>query len=42
LQALPRDARPVASWSNRDEAWNDGAKQIRQVAEQLRSRDRNR
>jgi hypothetical protein len=35
LQALPRDGRPVTTWSNRDEAWLDVAKGIRRVAEVL-------
>jgi internalin A len=40
LQALPKDAEPVTSWSNRDEAWNDVAKGIKKVAEEFRSRRR--
>lgn len=36
LQALPRDAKPVTSWPNRDEAWTDVAKGIRKVTEELR------
>ncbi len=35
LQALPRDARPVTSWGNRDEAWLDVAKGIRTVVREL-------
>jgi hypothetical protein len=31
LQALPRDAKPVVTWSSRDEAWLDVARGIRQV-----------
>jgi hypothetical protein len=29
LQALPKDGRPVTSWENKDEAWTDIAKGIR-------------
>jgi hypothetical protein len=36
LQALPRDARPVTSWPNQDEAFADIAQGIRQVALSLR------
>ena len=35
LQALPRDAKPVASWSNLDEAFSDVAQGIRRVVEEL-------
>ena len=35
MQALPKDAKPVTSWPNRDEAWTDVAKGIRKVAEAL-------
>lgn len=35
IQALPRDGKPVTSWSNRDEAWTDVAKGIRAAVEQL-------
>jgi TIR domain len=35
LQALPRDAKPVRSWANEDEAFNDVARGIRKVAEEL-------
>jgi nucleoside phosphorylase/tetratricopeptide (TPR) repeat protein len=37
LQALPRDARPVTKWPNRDEAWTDVANGIRGVIEALRA-----
>jgi hypothetical protein len=37
LQALPKDARPVALWTNRDDALVNVAEGIRQVAEQLLS-----
>lgn len=37
LQALPRDARPVTKWANRDEAFMEIAKGIRAVVEELRS-----
>ena len=33
LQALPRDGRPVTSWSNRDEAFTSIAQGIREVVE---------
>jgi hypothetical protein len=36
LQALPRNAKPVTSFSNRDEAFADIARGIRRVAEGLR------
>lgn len=32
VQALPRDAKPVTTWPNRDEAWTDVAKGVRQLA----------
>lgn len=35
LQALPKNAKPVTEWANRDSAWRDVAKGIRKVAEQL-------
>jgi len=35
LQALPKDAKAVTSWSNKDEAWTDVAKGIRRAAESL-------
>ena len=35
LQALPRDARPVTNWENRDSAWLDVARGIRLVCEEL-------
>ncbi len=35
LQALPKDAKPVTRWANRDAAWVDVAKGIRKVAEAL-------
>ena len=38
LQALPRDAKPVTSWPDRDEAFTDVARGIRQVVEDLRNR----
>jgi len=37
LQALPKDANPVSSWDDPDEAWTDVARGIRQVVEQLRN-----
>src|SRR5690606_23236796 len=38
IQALPRDARPVMSWSDRDEALLDIARGIRQVALRIQAR----
>ena len=38
LQGVPRDARPVTSWPNRDEAFTDVAKAIRRAAETMRER----
>jgi hypothetical protein len=35
LQALPTDAKPVNSWNNRDEAFTDVARGIRQAVGQL-------
>lgn len=35
LQALPKNARPVTTWPNRDEAFTDIAKGIRKTAENL-------
>lgn len=37
LQALPKDARPVTTWPNRDAAWTDVARGIRRVVESLRA-----
>lgn len=36
LQALPKDAKPVTLWPDKDEAWTDVAKGIRKAAEELR------
>lgn len=36
LQALPKDAKPVASWSNQDEAFLDVEQGIRKAVEELR------
>jgi hypothetical protein len=38
LQALPKDAKPVTSWANRDQAFKDIAIGIRKVAEELRKK----
>ena len=38
LQALPKDAKAVASWNNTDEAWTDVARGIRHAAEVIRKR----
>ena len=35
LHALPRDGKPVTSWSNQDEAFYDVARGIRKVIEEL-------
>ena len=40
LQALPKDAEPVANWSNRDKAWTNVADGIEKVVEELRLRRR--
>ncbi|HET9408807.1 MAG TPA: TIR domain-containing protein [Candidatus Sulfotelmatobacter sp.] len=40
LQGLPKDMRPVTSWSSQDEAFTDVAIGIRKVAEELRSTPR--
>ena len=40
LQILPKDAKPVTSWPNRDEAWTDVAKGIRKAIEDLRTNPR--
>jgi CheY-like chemotaxis protein len=37
VQALPKDAKPVTTWANRDEAWTDVAKGVRKLAEALAS-----
>ena len=37
LQALPKEAKPVTLWQDRDSAWSDVATGIAKVAEQLRS-----
>jgi hypothetical protein len=34
LEALPKDAKAVAAWDNRDEAWTNVAEGLRQVAEE--------
>ncbi len=35
LQALPKDAKPVTSWTNRDEAWLDVAAGLRRTVTEL-------
>jgi hypothetical protein len=35
LQALPKDGKPVTSWANRDDAFFDVARGIREIVEQL-------
>ena len=36
LQAVPKDAKPVTTWENQDEAFTDIARGIREAVEQLR------
>jgi hypothetical protein len=38
LQGLPKDAKPVTTWSNADEAWTDVARGIKRVVEALRAK----
>jgi hypothetical protein len=38
LQALPKDARPVAKWADKDDAFTDVARGIRRAIENLRNR----
>lgn len=40
FQALPKDAKPIASWSDRDEAFYDVAQGIRVAVEKLREAQR--
>jgi hypothetical protein len=40
LQALPRDAKPVTEWENRDKAWTDVVRGIRLVIKSLRASKR--
>jgi hypothetical protein len=35
LQALPKDARPITTWPNRDEAWLDVVRGIRKAVQEL-------
>jgi hypothetical protein len=37
LQALPKDARPITTWTNQDEAWLDVVRGIRKAVEKLTS-----
>jgi len=39
LQGLPRDGRPVASWTDRHEAWADVARGIQRAFDGWRERD---
>jgi hypothetical protein len=39
LQALPKDAKPVTKWANRDDAWLNIATGIRKVVNELREQD---
>lgn len=38
LQALPKDSKPVTSWSNRDEAWTNVAQGVRKAIEEMAGR----
>ncbi|MFL5628042.1 MAG: toll/interleukin-1 receptor domain-containing protein [Ktedonobacteraceae bacterium] len=38
LQALPKDAKPVTSWNNQDEAFFNVAEGIRKIVEEIRNR----
>jgi hypothetical protein len=38
LQALPKGAKPITTWTNPDEAWTDVAMGIRRAVEALRAR----
>ena len=38
LQGLPTDLKPVTSWANRDEAWTNVAKGLRQAVKAIRER----
>jgi hypothetical protein len=38
LQALPKDAKAVTSWGNRDKAWTNVVEGIEKVAEDIRNR----
>jgi len=40
FQALPKDAKPITRWRDRDEAWRSIAKGIRAAVEAIRSADR--
>jgi hypothetical protein len=40
LQALPKDARPITSWANQDEAFADVARGIRRAVAAMRARPR--
>jgi hypothetical protein len=40
LQGLPKDFKPVSTWSNRDEAWLDVARGIRRAVEAFTSHPR--
>ncbi|HEY0736128.1 MAG TPA: COR domain-containing protein [Herpetosiphonaceae bacterium] len=40
LQALPRDAKPITTWSDRDTAWADAAAGIERVVETLQKKRR--
>lgn len=42
LQALPKDARPITKWQNRDEAFKNIAQGVRSVAETLLQREESR
>jgi TIR domain-containing protein len=38
LQALPKDAKPIVAWQDRDEAWLDVVRGVRKAIEELRGK----
>ena len=38
LQALPKDAKPIKNWNDRDEAWLDVVRGLRRAIEKLSRR----
>jgi cold shock CspA family protein len=42
LQALPRDAKPITTWTNQDEAWLDVVRGIRRATEEFSAARRER
>jgi hypothetical protein len=35
LQGLPRNGKPIAAWSDPDEAWTEVARGVRELCDQL-------